>query len=70
MRVQYTEQIERTYYSCDICGEKVIQDGSCTLIREFGVFDGVQKWSHEPTLHFHTRCLQDFLRSNLPNLKG
>lgn len=62
MKVTYTEPIQRSYYTCDICGERVIQDGTCTLLYPDGNYS-------DPELQFHRKCLVTFLRKNLPNLK-
>lgn len=50
--VKYKEEIERSYYACDLCGERILQDGkNIVLVRS------PENTSAEYNAHFHATCL-------------
>ena len=61
MKVKFFKQIEGSYYTCDICGERVIQDGKdiCLVYSEDRLA--------EPVLHFHSSCLIKYFKKKLKN---
>lgn len=53
MEVKYQEQIERSYYTCDICGERVKQGGGDIVL----LYSDGEKRGDKPHMHFHETCL-------------
>ena len=59
MKVIYKESIERHYFTCDLCGNKIIQDGRdiCLIYGRKDIGKANESKESEPALHFHETCL-------------
>jgi len=62
MKEEIIKEFKDYEFICDICGKKVIQDGTdIVLLRH-------PKEEQEYSYHTHASCLVEFLRKNLPPL--
>lgn len=68
MEVKYIKKIEQSYYTCELCGERIeAGDRDICLVYGKTEIDGVMKRPEKPQYHFHETCLQDHIEKEILN---